>query len=401
MQYGSLFSGIGGFDLGFDRAGMACAWQVEIDAAARSVLSRHWPDVPKFADVREVGASNLCEIDVICAGFPCQDLSVAGNRAGLAGARSGLFFELVRVTHELRPSFLIWENVPGLLNSHNGRDFAAVLMALDHIGYSGAWTTLDAQHFGLAQRRRRVFGVFARRDIGAARCAQILALQDRLHRHPTPSREARQDVAGTLGGSSQSGGFRTTDLDNSGAFVPLTFGVSHQPTPKVGVNLMPTLGNNMTGGVNHVVAHALTGEGFDASEDGTGRGTPLVPIAFDWQAEHGNDTSFKGKSRQYIVRKGDYTGSLQANKRDAVAVPTLAHPLAAGNGHASLADGIPNMAAQAMAVRRLTPVECERLQGFPDDWTAGQADSSRYRQLGNAVAVPCSEWIGRRIVDSC
>src|SRR5690606_10553137 len=109
-------------------------------------------------------------VDVICGGFPCQDLSIAGRRAGLAGARSGLFYEMTRITDELQPAFLCWENVVGLLSSRGGRDFLAVLMELERIGYSGCWTTLDAQFFGVAQRRRRVFGVFARRDIGAARC---------------------------------------------------------------------------------------------------------------------------------------------------------------------------------------------------------------------------------------
>src|SRR3954468_9863595 len=115
FTFGSLFAGIEGFGAGFEAAGMKCAWQVELEPDCRSVLARHFPDVDRFADVREVGRHNLKPVDIVCGGFPCQDLSVAGKRKGLEGERSGLFYEMVRVTDELRPSFLIWENVPGLL----------------------------------------------------------------------------------------------------------------------------------------------------------------------------------------------------------------------------------------------------------------------------------------------
>src|SRR3990167_2938526 len=113
MKYISLFAGIGGFDLGFDRAGMKCVAQVEIDLRCLSVLRRHKPDVPKWADIRAVKGDELPYADVICGGFPCQDFSVAGRRAGLLGRRSGLFYYMVRLCDEIKPSFLVWENVPG------------------------------------------------------------------------------------------------------------------------------------------------------------------------------------------------------------------------------------------------------------------------------------------------
>ena len=292
----SLFAGVGGFDLGFERAGMKCAAQVEKDKAAHGVLAHHWPGVHRLADIHDVGRHNLPGCDVVCGGFPCQDLSVAGNRAGLAGARSGLFYEMTRICDELRPSFICWENVPGLLSSDDGRDFARVLMELERIGYSGCWTTLDAQFFGVAQRRRRIFGVFARQDIGAGCCAEILSFATRMRWHHTPSRDERPAVATTLTAGIGSGG---------------------RPS-----------GRRQEDDFNIVLA----------------------------------GTQSPGK-----------------------------HQMRAGN-----------------SVRRLTPRECERLQGFPDDWTrwatdkhgqtCEQPDSPRYRQLGNAVAVPCAEWIGRRIV---
>jgi DNA (cytosine-5)-methyltransferase 1 len=137
LTFGSLFAGIGGFDLGFERAGMECAWQVEIDPDAQRVLRRHWPDAKLLPDVTKAGRKNLPKVDVICGGFPCQDLSVAGKRAGIKGKRSGLFYHMARITRELKPAVLVWENVPGLLSSERGRCFLEVLAEMDRIGLDG------------------------------------------------------------------------------------------------------------------------------------------------------------------------------------------------------------------------------------------------------------------------
>jgi DNA (cytosine-5)-methyltransferase 1 len=175
--YGSLFSGIGGIDLGLDRAGWRCAWQVEIDADCTSVLARHFPDVERIGDVRSARRHNLATVDLVCGGFPCQDVSVAGGRAGLAGPRSGLWHEFRRVVAELAPRWVLIENVPGLLSSwspvepppepvpvgtwevEEASDLATVVADLLGLGYGLAWRCLDAQFFGLAQRRNRVFVV--------------------------------------------------------------------------------------------------------------------------------------------------------------------------------------------------------------------------------------------------
>ncbi len=154
---GSLFAGIGGFDLGFEQAGFTTAWQVEIEADLRQVLALRFPHAQQFADVRDVGAHNLCPVDVLIGGFPCQDVSSMGARAGLAGARTGLFWEVCRIVEEIRPQWLVLENVVGLLTSNGGQDFGVVLQALADRGYVGCWRVLDAQYFGVAQRRRRVF----------------------------------------------------------------------------------------------------------------------------------------------------------------------------------------------------------------------------------------------------
>jgi DNA (cytosine-5)-methyltransferase 1 len=159
MRFISLFAGIGGFDLGFERAGMEPAAQVEIDPKCREVLGRHWPHVERHDDVRTFDATRFAgAVDLVCGGFPCQDVSVAGRRAGMGeGTRSGLFYEAVRIVGECRPRWVVLENVPGLLSSRGGEDFRSVLSALDDLGYGVAWRILDSRWFGVPQRRRRVF----------------------------------------------------------------------------------------------------------------------------------------------------------------------------------------------------------------------------------------------------
>ena len=154
MTFGSLFSGIGGIDLGLERAGMTCRWQVEIDPFCRKVLAKHWPDVERFEDVKRVGSENLEPVDVIAGGFPCQDVSVAGKKAGIKeGTRSGLWFEFHRIIRELRPRYVFVENVPGLLTDGMGR----VLSDLAESGYDAEWEVLSARDVGAPHLRNRVF----------------------------------------------------------------------------------------------------------------------------------------------------------------------------------------------------------------------------------------------------
>lgn len=156
---GSLFAGIGGFDIGFERAGFQTRWQVEINPINRAVLADRFPHARQFEDVRLVGAEQLEQVDVIVGGFPCQDVSNMGKRRGLAGERTGLFFEAIRIINELRPEWVVLENVTGLLSSHDGRDFQTVVQTLAQCGYVGCWRVLNAQYFGVPTKRRRVFMV--------------------------------------------------------------------------------------------------------------------------------------------------------------------------------------------------------------------------------------------------
>ena len=157
LTFGSLFAGIGGFDLGLERAGMVCKWQVEIDPFCQKVLKKHWPEVARYSDVREVGQHNLEPVDVICGGFPCQDVSLAGKRAGLEGKRSTLWGEYARIIRELRPRWVVAENVRGLFSSDGGQFFANILRDLAECGYDAEWDVLPAAAFGAPHIRERVF----------------------------------------------------------------------------------------------------------------------------------------------------------------------------------------------------------------------------------------------------
>ena len=201
MNAVSLFAGVGGFDLALERNGIDVVAAVEIDANARGVLKHRFPKTTLFNDVCEVTGEQLIAAGfdprdgIIVGGFPCQDLSVAGKRAGLDGARSGLFWEIVRLLRETKAQNFILENVPGLLSSNKGQDMAAVIGALDDIGYSLAWRVLDAQYFGVPQRRRRVFIVGCLGDDWRTP-AEILAIGEGRAGHIAASDKKKQSVAG-------------------------------------------------------------------------------------------------------------------------------------------------------------------------------------------------------------
>lgn len=347
MKFISLFTGIGGFDLGFERAGMQCVAQVEFDKRAREVLRKHWPDVALHEDVRNVGKHNLPTVDLVCGGFPCQDLSVAGKRKGLDGERSGLWFEFHRIIGELKPRWVVIENVPGLLTSNRGRDFAVILDGLVKCGYRVAWRVLDAQYFGLAQRRKRVFIVAS---LGNGRAAEVLFERESGNGN-TPPRRATPEAA-------------TTTVIKGAAI-----GRKPENGPRYGEILTDNSCYTLTTNeVRAVATQAFTKAGLDRWVESSV--TSMVdnqhtPLGFTW---HTTNRMSIGENLSPTLTVSDHT------------------PM-----------GVQDT---PLTVRRLTPVEHERLQGFPDDWTAGQPDSARYKQCGNAVAVPVLEWIGKRIVNA-
>ena len=167
QRYASLFTGIGGFDIGLERAGFEITFQCEIDKFCRRILKRHWPHIPHYENIKKLHATDIPKSDVWAGGFPCQDVSLArmGARAGLRGKRSGLFYDFARLVGEARPRVVLLENVTGLLNSHRGRDFGVVIGTLAEFGYSVGWRVLNSKNFGVPQSRQRVYIVGCHRDV--------------------------------------------------------------------------------------------------------------------------------------------------------------------------------------------------------------------------------------------
>jgi DNA (cytosine-5)-methyltransferase 1 len=436
MNFGSVCSGIEAASVAWHPLGFRTSWLAEIEAFPAAVLAHHYPEVPNLGDMTKIATEVLTGSvdapDVLVGGTPCQAFSVAGMRAGLQDARGKLTIEFVRLADAIdhvrtargeQPSITVWENVPGVL-SDRGNAFGCFLGALAgedcELQPSGkrwtdagcvygpkraiAWRVLDAQYFGLAQRRRRVFVVASARE--GFDPASVLFEREGVRRDTPPRRGEGQVTAGTLASRTGAGGFPGTDEACSGYVQPVAFGGNNQSgsidvatarnacssgsgrldfetetfvvhgtqDPCVSSSTAFALGRN-SGGENAVcvtgdIAHTLKAEGFDASEDGTGRGQPIISVAL--RGREGGATAELGD---------DVAGTLRA---------------CSGGGDKP-------HALVASAVRRLTPTECERLQGFPDGYTLvpyrnkEAADGPRYKALGNSMAVPVMRWIGERI----
>ena len=494
MKFLSVCSGIEAASVAWHPLGWTPLAFSEIEPFPRAVLAHHYPDVPLHGDFTVLRDQEwIVDADVLVGGTPCQAFSVAGLRKSLDDDRGNLSLEFVRLADAIdhvrraagrEPGIIVWENVPGVLSVKDNA-FGCFLAALagdvtpidpprgkwsnagvvDGPQRTVAWRVLDAQYFGLAQRRRRVFVVASSRD-GFDPAAVLLEFEG-LRRDFAPSREAGQTTAGTIdaslgrsrGAGTNPGALSHWDGDfphptlNQSAKASGGVGASNQelfsqrgaylaPARQWPADIAPTLNasfgerqgledQHALGGAGLFVpattgtltarfsnangameidaglvipttAHSLRGEGFDASEDGTGRGTPLVPVAFHptqdpisstdgsthalgcgskgWQAS----VAVAVQASQSGVRLNDTVGTLDANY--------------GSRRH--------NGVMTNMAVRRLTPVECERLQGFPDGYTnipwrnkPEAPDGPRYKALGNSMAVPVMAWIGRRIAE--
>ena len=496
MRYGSLCSGIEAATCAWHPLGWTPVFFSEIDKSASRFLSLKYPEVPNYGDMTKFKEWPDVSIDLLCGGTPCQSFSVAGLRKGLDDPRGNLMLTFGSIAAKYRPKWLVWENVPGVLSSNGGRDFGAFLGMLGQLGYGFAYRVLDAQYFGVAQRRRRVFVVGCLGDWRSA--AAVLFERHSLQGHPAPSREARQtaptiparstaggglgtdfdcdgglQVAGTMKACKDSGGWsNSADHAAAGYMVPVgTICVATgQAGAEIGADMAPTLNCNHEA---PYVAHSLRGEAFDASEDGTGRGTPLVPHVVGALAcntgPNGHDAgnfacnqavdaghvlpvAFAENSRHELRLEGgdgQRTGALSTGGgKPGQGVPMIAFPAnLSGTQCATTEDLAPSMGATnptaiafqergrsggpsleiggdlafaltapngggraqernvlaSMAVRRLTPVECEKLQGFPVGYTnvphrgKPAADGPRYKALGNSWAVPNVRWIFNRV----
>lgn len=347
--FGSLFAGIGGFDLGMEQAGWQCKFQVENNKHCRNVLDLHWANVQKWGDIRSVNGRFLPPVDCIVFGSPCQDLSVGkANRLGLDGQRSGLFHEAIRIIKEMKdatggifPRYSLWENVRGALSSNQGRDFGT---ALNQMVKSGAvqleWAVLDAKWFGTPQRRKRIFVVAIYDSAAATRSGkEILPVARSVFRDIKESESSREQ----------------TSSDVARSFVKVV-----------------RSGKRLEDG-------SLPAEVWREEE------TIPTLTQFESSEKFASTILFHNSYRDGVRLLGEQSMTLTAK-------------MGTGGGNTP-------MVAISSVVRRLTPLECERLQGFPDHhtrWGADgnlQSDSQRYRQLGNAIAVPVAKWVGEQVMN--
>jgi DNA (cytosine-5)-methyltransferase 1 len=293
MRYLSVCAGIEAASVAWHPLGWEPAAFSEIEAFPRAVLAHRFPDVPIHGDFTTIGADDYGPIDLLVGGTPCQSFSIAGLRGGLDDDRGNLALEFLRLAQRKRPRWLVWENVPGVLSSSGGRDFGAILGGMVECGYGFAYRVLDAQFAGVPQRRRRVFVVGYLGDW--RRAAAVLFERHGLQGHPAPCREARK-IAPTIPSRSSGGGGLGTDFDCGGGLIE-AYGGGNTSGPLPVAAALTAHGRRQDFEVETFITHSLRGEGFDASEDGTGRGTPLVPVHVAQTMQAGGNTT--GGDRPY------------------------------------------------------------------------------------------------------
>ena len=515
MKVLSLFSGVGGFDMGLEAAGMTTAFQCEIDKHARSVLDYHWPDVPKWDDVSTLTGAYILEqtggVDLVAWGSPCQDLSLAGKRAGLSGERSGLFHEGIRIIKELRelsngksPTWSIWENVYGALSSNRGADFGQVLFEMDEAGACfSEWAVLDAQYFGVPQRRRRVFVASCFDPRVSERCGSpLLPVSESVSRYLAPRITQREntstettDSVGTgsqwAAGSTDNDILRTSvtskwhkgtggpsgsehyNLVVEGVAFPIQDGhdiEKNQNGLGVAENGEPSYTLDRTGGqaVAYSIREDAKANNFSATEIETARALQALqpsvqshhaqtfitqPLLLDGRrvddvrvytepVQTLQERMGTGGNNVPVVAQETYVKSRRAQTSEDVetwvesdVTPTL-NVFDVGDTRATTAiieqqpqaisydgynqtieedihrswrigrdssDFVVDLREPTLIVRRLTPLECERLMGWPDNHTAigingTISDTNRYKMCGNGVASPVAQWLAKHIL---
>lgn len=471
LKGGSLFDGIGGFPLAGTRFGIDFVWASEIESFPIEVTKRHYPNMKHLGDITKIKGNEIEPVDVITFGSPCQDLSVAGKRAGLDGQRSGLFMEAVRIIREMReatngkyPRFAVWENVPGAFSSSKGADFRAVLeeIAESEIpmpasgkwatagmvrsnGIEIAWRVLDAQYWGVPQRRKRIFLVA---DFTGQRAGEILFVEEGLRGDFAESRSTRESIVRSL---AECAGSNRITYSNAGYSncqqedIAATQRACIAKQSDVDLVLEPTIcfepgaASRLGGYTNIELCSTLRADMGDnqpcvlfepRSHDGVPRihdnVCPTLNTAQGGQRQPCNDTRLPNEAVEPIpindkatrykgggdTRNNDGAGNVLGVGNPGDPSPTLT----AGDRHAvgytakqfagyqegigtlkasggDLGGGSETLVKQGYKVRRLTPTECERLQGLPDNYTAGGSDTARYKAIGNGMAQPCVDFV--------
>jgi len=455
MKYLSVCSGIEAASKAWEPIGWEPVAFSEIEPFPSEVLKHHWPKVPNLGDMskHEQWTIQSGSVDLLVGGTPCQSFSVAGLRQGLKDPRGNLMLTYLAIAERLKPRWLVWENVPGVLSSNGGKDFGSFLGALGELGYEWAYRVLDAQWFGVAQRRRCVF-VVAHLGKGNL-AAKVLFESESVRRNPAPSREAGQGVAtdaeagvgvslperevvGCLSdGAHMGGGLNGQDAYSGrimavkkshweGSQVHPTLNQSFN-TGAIGYSNQEIFSQGGSGLVQAIPIHdqatrnaGKRGDKQDGKGNGLGVGKPGDPCPTLTKGDkhavlyenHPNDSRVTGPHdvapscvSRYRTGGGNVPLVQEGVDLYNQALTGDVHcPLRTAGGHGAPAALV--HPEDRMAVRRLTPKECERLQGFDDDhtmisWRNKPADECpdgpRYKALGNSMAVPCMAWIGKRI----
>ena len=443
MRYISVFSGVEAASLAWEPLGWEPVCFCEVDEFPSAVLSYRWPGVPNLGDITKVRWSDVINqwgpADLVVGGSPCQSFSIAGGRTGLEGA-SGLMWEYVRCVREIKPDWILWENVPGALSSSHGEDFRCLLESLDALGYGLAWRVLDAQFFGVAQRRERVFLVGRLGDPDGP--CKVLFEPESLRWDTPTSREKRAELAARAGGGAQVAGGALNPEDPQSKRVFDTNG----PAPTLssgtgeGMNIQPSV---LCAGFKYHQGAGAGNIGYEPDQSPTLTAdyhNPAIMCMTDTQPHAMVDGEVCGalsatmqKDPPVIAKTLFEPVSFAANQRGELrlqggdgtvvgAVPAsqsgkqvqgvlcqygdVAGALTARGDSSPCADRGPSVVSDGYVVRRLTPRECERLQGMPDDHTKvpyrGKTaeecpDTPRYKAIGNSMAVPVMRWLGERI----
>lgn len=390
MRYFSTFSGAGGFELGINRAvpGAECVGFSEIDKYASQVLNYHFPNIKNYGDITQINSTDLPDFDMLVGGSPCQDLSIAGKRKGLDGARSGLFFHYVRILKEKQPRYFIWENVKGALSSNSGADFASVLNSFSEAGYSCTWQILNAKYFDVPQNRERVFVIGVRGEP----LGEVFSFGEATGAINTGHEQSNTEVASTL---------RSRYGNGTGSHIKQLNNPTHSNNRVYGSDgVAPTL-NTMQGGMRQPFIVAQRGR-YKENPKLRIAGLPTTQMIEPNQEGISNTLSTVQKDNMVFIPEATSRGYIEATVGDSI---NLSMPHSAtrrgrvGRGIAQTLDtGMQQYTLNITGrIRRLTPLECERLMGWLDNHTKygktekGEvveiSDSQRYKMCGNGVVA--------------
>jgi DNA (cytosine-5)-methyltransferase 1 len=391
IKYFSMFTGVGGFELGISntwndngsnrqtgefkgvysesdksKSSVRCIGFSEIDKYANQLLAKRFPNIPNFGDCTKINADELPDFDMLCGGFPCQSFSIAGKRRGFEDTRGTMFFEVARIIKVKRPKIVFLENVKGLLNHNKGETFSVILQTLDELGYEVQWMVLNSKFFGVPQNRERVFIIGSLR--GQPR-PEILPF--RADDQKTAELQTQQNICNT----------RTRRYEQAQATGSYIAERKQYAQGSQGYRVYSTEGTSTT----------LAGQ---AGGIGAKTGLYAIPVLTpNRENKRQNGRRFKENGDEsFTLTKTDIHGvaimDLYNNKEHTDRSPTLTEP-----HHNTL------RVREGFKIRRLTPTECERLQGFPDGWTEGFSDTQRYKMMGNAVTVNVIKAIASKLLD--